>query len=129
MERWHGKHTLPWDFFYTFNNISGQNLNWFWNAWFFTNNYIDLAVSYIHTINTGYQVGIENIGGFPVPVDIRLNFKDGSTQIIHKSPEIWAGKEKQAAIAINSKKALQSVQLITGIFVDADENNNILENK
>ncbi|MEO8568355.1 MAG: M1 family metallopeptidase, partial [Ginsengibacter sp.] len=37
MDRWHGKHPIPWDFFYSFNNISGQNLNWFWNAWFFSN--------------------------------------------------------------------------------------------
>lgn len=62
IERWHGKHPIPWDFLYTFNNISGQNLNWFWNAWFFSNNYVDLALKSIHAINNGYQVNIENIG-------------------------------------------------------------------
>lgn len=129
MERWHGKHPIPWDFLYTFNNISGQNLNWFWNAWFFSNNYVDLALKSIHAINNGYQVNIENIGGFPVPLDIQLNFKDGSTQTIHKSPGIWAGNQKQVTINIANKKALQSVQLVTDIFVDADESNNILENK
>ncbi|PYO50551.1 MAG: aminopeptidase, partial [Gemmatimonadetes bacterium] len=35
MDRWHGKHPIPWDFFNTFNNVTGQNLNWFWNSWFF----------------------------------------------------------------------------------------------
>ncbi|MEO6837077.1 MAG: M1 family metallopeptidase, partial [Ginsengibacter sp.] len=35
MDQWHGKHPLPWDFFYSFNTVSGENLNWFWNAWFF----------------------------------------------------------------------------------------------
>jgi len=44
MERWHGKHPIPWDFFYTFNNVSGENLNWFWNNWFFSRNYMDIAV-------------------------------------------------------------------------------------
>jgi len=34
-------------------------------------------------------VAIENIGGFPVPVDLQLDFKDGSTQTIHQSPAIW----------------------------------------
>ncbi|KAA9034525.1 M1 family metallopeptidase [Ginsengibacter hankyongi] len=129
MERWHGKHPLPWDFFYAFNNVSGQNLNWFWNAWFFGNNYIDLAVNSVHPINSGYQLTIENIGGFPVPIDIQLNFKDGSTQVIHKSPVIWAGNQKQVMIDITVKKALQSIQLVTDIFVDADESNNFLENK
>ena len=124
MERWHGKHPLPWDFFYAFNNISGQNLNWFWNAWFFSNNYIDIGVTNVHEINNGYRVNIENIGGFPIPVDIQLNYKDGSTRVIHKSPAIWVGNQKQVMVNITDKKALQSVQLITDIFVDADESNN-----
>ena len=41
--RWHGKHPTPWDFFYTFNDVSGQNLNWFWTDWYFKNSYVDLA--------------------------------------------------------------------------------------
>ena len=44
MNRWNGKHPIPWDFFNTFNNISTQDLNWFWHAWFFTNGYIDFSV-------------------------------------------------------------------------------------
>jgi hypothetical protein len=129
MDRWHGKHPVPWDFFYTFNNISGQNLNWFWDAWFFSNNYIDIAVDNIHEIMNGYQVSIQNIGGFPVPLDVKLNFKDGSTKTIHKSPAIWEQNQKQATITVSSKKTLQSVQLVTDIFVDADESNNILDYK
>jgi aminopeptidase N len=30
MNRWHGKHPLPWDFFFTFNDVTKKNLNWFW---------------------------------------------------------------------------------------------------
>ena len=44
MSRWHGKHPTPWDFFYSINDVSGKDLNWFWNDWFFSNNYIDLAI-------------------------------------------------------------------------------------
>ena len=31
MERWHGKHPTPWDFFYTFDDVSGRDLDWFWS--------------------------------------------------------------------------------------------------
>ncbi|MEO6221365.1 MAG: M1 family metallopeptidase [Ginsengibacter sp.] len=129
MDRWHGKHPLPWDFFYTFNNISGQNLNWFWNAWFFSNGYIDLAADNVHKAGDSYQAGIRNIGGFPVPVDVQLNFTDGSTQIIHKSPAIWETNQKLATVTASSKKSLQSVQVVTDIFMDADETNNSLNYK
>ena len=36
IDRWHGKHPIPWDMFNTFNDVTGQNLNWFWNKWYFT---------------------------------------------------------------------------------------------
>ncbi len=129
MDRWHGKHPIPWDFFYSFNNISGQNLNWFWNAWFFSNNYIDLAAETIHKTGDNYQVGIRNIGGFPVPIDLQLNFSDGSTQTVHKSPAIWEANQKLATVTVSSKKTLQSAQLVTDIFMDADETNNSLNYK
>ncbi|HRH61469.1 MAG TPA: M1 family metallopeptidase, partial [Chitinophagaceae bacterium] len=45
MSRWHGKHPIPWDFFYTFNDAAGENLNWFWRNWFFSNNYIDMGIN------------------------------------------------------------------------------------
>jgi aminopeptidase N len=125
IERWHGKHPVPWDFFYTFNNVSGQNLDWFWNAWFFSNNYIDLAVDNIRSVNNGQQVIVRNIGGFPVPVDLKLNFTDGSTQTIHKSSKVWAADQKQVTIDVSGSKLLQSVQLVTDIFVDTDVSNNM----
>ena len=129
MDRWHGKHPSPWDFFYSFNNISEKDLNWFWNAWFFNNNYIDLAISSIQNVNNGVQININNIGGFPVPVDILITYKDGSTQTIHKSPDIWSSSRKQVSITVSSKKGIQSARLVTDIFVDADTSNNFVEIK
>lgn len=129
MSQWHGKHPLPWDFFFAFNTTTGKNLNWFWNAWYFSHHYIDVALDYIHETKDGYRAGIQNIGGFPVPLDLKLNFKDGSTKIIHESPAIWTGDKNQIAVDVKGKKPLESVQLVTGIFMDADESNNFLEYK
>lgn len=46
MDNWHGKHPIPWDYFNSMNTGSGKNLNWFFNNWFYTNNYIDLKISF-----------------------------------------------------------------------------------
>ncbi len=124
MDRWHGKHPIPWDFFYSFNDISGKNLNWFWNAWFFSNHYIDLAVENVKMNNTGAQVTVKNIGGFPVPVDIQLTYDDGSRDTVHKTPEVWKADLWQTTISVEGKKKIQSIQLITDIYVDADMSNN-----
>ena len=89
MDRWHGKHPTPWDFFNTFNNVTGKNLNWFWNDWYFSNHYIDLALESATKGADGYAVVLENIGGMAAPVDIVATFADGSTQHFHESPAIW----------------------------------------
>ncbi|MEP7164433.1 MAG: M1 family metallopeptidase [Ferruginibacter sp.] len=125
MDRWHGKHPIPWDFFNSFNDISGKNLNWFWNAWFFSHGYIDLAIESIKPGREEVQLLIKNIGGFPVPVDIKLIYEDGSNEVFHRSPEIWATSLQQASVTIPGiKKPLQSAQLTTDIYVDADMSNN-----
>ena len=128
IDRWNGKHPVPWDFFYSFNDISGQNLNWFWNAWFFSNNYIDLAIDNVRSTPTGQQVIISNIGGFAVPIDIEIYFNDGSMQTIHRSPQVWAAGKKQVLVDVSNKKKVQSVKLVTEVFVDADISNNTKEN-
>lgn len=122
MARWHGKHPIPWDFFYTFNDVAGKNMNWFWTNWFFTNNYIDLAIDKVE----GNNVFVTNIGGFAIPFDVVFHYTDGSSDTRHQTPAIWAANEKQAQINIAPAggKKLLSVELKGGIYVDADISNN-----
>jgi len=124
MERWNGKHPIPWDFFYSFNTSAGKNLNWFWSNWFFTNNYIDFAVQQATTTSTGYSVTIKNIGGFPAPADIMVNYTDGTTATYHQSPAIWSSNQKEAVVNIKTKKKIKSLKLEGGIFMDANEADN-----
>ncbi|HVX39047.1 MAG TPA: M1 family metallopeptidase [Gemmatimonadaceae bacterium] len=122
--RWHGKHPTPWDFFYTFDDVSGQDLNWFWTNWYFGNNYIDLAAKKVARAPGGYAVTIDNIGGMDAPVDLDLVFTDGSTQTVHETPAIWRANQKTAVVKVATKKALKSLTLNGGIWVDADTTNN-----
>jgi hypothetical protein len=52
MDRWHGKHPIPYDFFNTFNNVSGQNLDWFFKPWFFEQGYPDLGIKELKKISS-----------------------------------------------------------------------------
>ncbi len=124
MNTWNGKHPTPWDFFFIFNTASGKNLNWFWNNWFFSNNYIDLSLKSSVKNTKGYTLTIENIGGMVAPVDIVVTHADGTTGKFHQSPGIWQKNEKLAIVNINTNKQVQSIKLDGGIFMDADESNN-----
>ena len=122
--RWHGKHPTPWDFFYTFNDVSGQNLNWFWNDWYFSNNYVDVAVRNVSKAPGGYRVTIDNVGGMDAPVDLNLTFTDGSKQTVHQTPAIWRANQRTAVVTVPTTKQLRSLVLGGGIWVDADTTNN-----
>ncbi len=124
MDRWHGKHPIPWDFFNTFNDVSGKNLNWFWNAWYFSNGYIDIAIDKVEKKRKSYEITLRNIGGFPAPTDLTLHYTDGSTELKHLSPAIWETNLEQAVITIDTRKTLQQVTMDGGIFMDADTANN-----
>jgi hypothetical protein len=124
MDRWHGKHPIPWDFFNTFNDASGRNLNWFWKNWYFSNGYIDLAVRAVTKGGAGYSVVIDNIGGMAAPVDVIVRFSDGSSETLHQTPAIWAANQAQATVLVVTNKTVRSVALEGGIWVDANTANN-----
>lgn len=118
MDRWHGRHPIPWDFFYSFNDATGQDLNWFWNAWFFSYNYIDLAIENVKTGSRDTRITINNVGGFPIPFDVVITNADGSTKKYHQTPAVWKANGKRAVITVPAANA-QSVKLDNGIFMDA----------
>lgn len=124
MERWHGKHPTPWDMFYSFSNASGQDLNWFWNNWFFSNHYIDFAIKQVSVSASKCTVSIQNVGGYVAPVDVVLTFDDGTKESFHQTPALWKSNQQQATVTIPVHKKIQSVALEGGIFMDADSDNN-----
>ena len=129
MDRWHGKHPIPWDYFNSMSNLSGRNLDWFFNNWFFTNYYIDLDLQKISKAAGGYTANIKNTGGFAVPFDVKVTYTDGTTQTVHQTPTVWQNNQKQILVNIKTAKTIKTVTLDGGIFMDANEKNNTLEVK
>lgn len=125
MSRWNGKHPLPWDFFNTFNNVSGKDLNWFWNNWFFSHYYIDLTITDVSKTNNGYSVSVQNIGGMAAPFDVAIRYSDGSNERFHQTPLVWQANQNQTKVNVKTKRTVESVSLDGGIYMDADERNNV----
>ncbi|MFZ1800203.1 MAG: M1 family metallopeptidase [Chitinophagaceae bacterium] len=124
MDRWHGKHPIPWDFFNTYSDVAGKNLNWFWSSWYFSNNYIDMKIASVTKAGKGYSVNIENVGGFPAPFDLVIKYADGSNESMHETPGLWENNLSAAMVTINSKKEIASITIDGGIFMDADTSDN-----
>jgi peptidase M1-like protein len=123
MDRWHGKHPIPWDFFNTVNDVSKRDLNWFWNAWFFEHSYIDVGIASAVKTAAGYTVTLDNVGGMPAPVNLVVTYGDGTTETMHETAAIWEPNVRRAAVRIAVKKPVQSIALSGGIWMDADPSN------
>lgn len=128
MDNWNGKHPMPWDFFNSMNTGSAQDLNWFFQNWFFTNNYIDLKLESIEESSGSIPVRIRNIGGFAIPFDVLITFKDGTTETEHFTPAVWKDNSQDIKITLKTKgKAVKSILLDGGIFMDATPQDNLWE--
>ncbi|SDF77611.1 M1 family metallopeptidase [Epilithonimonas hungarica] len=125
MDNWHGKHPIPWDYFNSMNSGSGKNLNWLFNNWFYTNNYIDLKLSDFRQLNNQLNLSIDNVGGFAIPFDVVLTYDDGTTEKVHFTPIVWEKDQKSTNLNIPVKKKIKSVNLDGGIFMDYTSDDNL----
>jgi hypothetical protein len=124
MDRWKGKHPGPYDFFYTFNNASGQNLDWFWKPWFFEWGYPDLG---IQKVENGVVV-VERKGTMPVPVHLEIEYADGSKETVHKTCAVWQNGETIFSMVPTPGKAIKKIKLGNRMIPDVRTKNNVWPN-
>ena len=72
----------------------------------------------------GHAVTVRNTGGMAVPFDVVLEFTDGSSERVHRTPAAWQANGYMTAVQVSGGKALRSVTLDTGIFADANPSDN-----
>jgi hypothetical protein len=122
MERWHGKHPIPFDFIYTFENVTGRNLMWFFKPWFFGPGYADQSVKSVTKDN---KIVIANPGGLPMPVKVVCTYADGSQQTISKSTAVWSQGNKTVTLQAEKGKTLKKVVLGAADIPDVYPANNV----
>lgn len=130
IDRWAFKHPTPWDFFHTMENVSGEELTWFWRGWFFHKWKIDQAVKSAQYIDgdakKGVQITVENIGQLPVPTTVQLNFADGTAKSVKIPIEVWK-RNTEWTFKVDSDKAIKEIKLDPDSQIpDANLKNNSL---
>jgi len=123
INRWHGKHPGPFDFFFTFNQAAGEDLSWFWNPWFFEFGYPDLGIKEVIKEKEDIYVVVEKIGNIPVPISIKLHYLNGDEKIISENIGVWK-KNSEIKINIGSENQIERIQLGGIEIPDVNSNNN-----
>ncbi len=93
IDRWAFKHPTPWDFFRTMENVSGEDLSYFWRGWFFTNSKLDQGVKEIKYVDNdpskGALITIVNNDQMVLPVPMKIEQENGKTDSIELPVEVW----------------------------------------
>ncbi len=91
IKAWAYKHPQPADFFNHMENVTGENLSWFFKNWFYGTGNIDLAIAGIHQTpeKDAFIITVENKGDIPMPVKMQITYRDGTVQEKTLPVEIW----------------------------------------
>jgi hypothetical protein len=91
--RWQFKHPTPQDFFDTATEVTGKNLDWFFDQVYRSSDVFDYGVQDLKSVseNSGYHttVVVRRHGEAVFPVDVRVTFENGE-----QVTEQWDGRDR-----------------------------------
>ncbi|MGV3685536.1 MAG: M1 family metallopeptidase [Daejeonella sp.] len=93
IKRWAYKHPTPDDFFRTIENVTGENLNWFWRGWYLNNWQLDQAVAGVSYLKNdpkqGAYITLDNLEKMAMPTILQIETKSGKVSRIKLPAEVW----------------------------------------
>jgi len=109
--RWLGKHPTPWDFWNTFNDVTGQDLSWFWREWFFETWRLDQALDTVRTEGDSAAIQLENRGKILMPVPLAVTREGGAVDSITVPVSVWFAGEKRYTLKVPAKPLITKVEI------------------
>ena len=101
---WRFKHPNANDFIRVAEKVSGIKLDWYKEYWINTTKTIDYGIDSLYEANGSTNIRLKDIGMVPMPIDVKITFKDGSSEW-HYIPMSLMFGEKPAEEGQNPRKA------------------------
>lgn len=128
IKRWAYKHPTPWDFFRTMENVTGEDLEWFWKGMFIYNYKLDQAVTDVKYVDNdaskGALVTIVNLDKMAMPVILQYQTESGQSDTLKIPVEVWQNGNTWIQ-KIDSKEKLKTVAIDPEhVYPDVNPDNN-----
>lgn len=111
LSKWEYKHPYPWDFFNTFEAVSGKDLDWFWRSFYYETWILDQAVGDVTKTANGTEIIIEDRGQIPLPATVVITLNDGETLTRTIDVKTWLNGNTSKILFINKSADVKSVQI------------------
>jgi hypothetical protein len=110
-DRWKFRHPQPDDFFAIVNEVSGQDMTWFFDQVYRSSNVFDYGVQELQSRSAGAStfessVVVRRFGEATFPVDVVTTFRNGEQIIEH-----WDGLDRRAIFTYERPSPAVSVQV------------------
>ena len=104
IRRWAYKHPQPADFMRTMEDVSGEDLDWFWREWLYGTDSFDQALAGVSAIDGQAVAAVRNTAELVFPTTVEFTFADGSTERATIPVEAWTqGDEAAARLPLNGR--------------------------
>ncbi|GJQ33386.1 MAG: hypothetical protein HBSAPP04_22250 [Ignavibacteriaceae bacterium] len=120
---WNGKHPMPYDFFNSMSSFYGEDLSWFFKAWFFNWDYPDLRLKF----ESGTEYTVENLGRLPIPVKIFLAEGTDKKLVYYQPASIWKDGKTSIKITLRTPDKMTWYQLGDENTPDVNRMDNVIK--
>ena len=121
IRRWAYKHPQPADFFRTIEDVTGEDLDWFWRGWFYETGRFDQSLADLAVVDGQAVATVENRGAQVLPTTVEFRFSDGSTETATIPAEAYFSTDTVAARVPLQGRTVVSARLNpTGDLPDDD---------
>lgn len=129
IDRWAYKHPTPDDFFRTMENVSGENLNWFWRGWFLNNWKLDQAVADVKYVKNdptqGALITIDNLEKMAMPTILEIKTKSGKLSRLKLPVEVWERNTRWIFQYPSTEEIVSVVSDPDKVLPDSNSDNNV----
>ncbi len=120
---WAFKQAYPWDFFRTFERVSGEDLTWFWHSWYYETWILNQAIASVEKVAEGTRIVIRDEGEVPMPVNLTVTREDDTESKYTIDVDIWLQGARQAELTVPYSD-VKYVEIDAGFaFPDIDRSN------
>ena len=123
--RWQWKHPTPLDLFNTFNDVSGQDLDWFWRTWFYETWTLDQAVGSVTPSAGGTAIVVEDRGLAPMPARVTVTYDGGRTEQLTVPVDTWLRGAREATLTAPAGPVTRVEIDASKFYPDIDRANNV----
>jgi hypothetical protein len=127
---WAFKSPQPSDFFRCMENGTGMNLDWFWRGWYLENLELDQGIASARPYRRRDAIRVElvNLKEMVMPVQLRVEFEDGTEKDISLPVQIWNYTNQWTAVVPTDGKTVRKITLDPDqVMPDSQRKNNTWE--